>query len=129
MLTPAVLAAFSPAVLALAAKSGLSRDLLEISLTGLFTTTLVFFNYISDRLFKSNLRILSYQSEKDDLIAELEVAKSMSDEARRRAEEANLAKSRFLASMTGSPPTGGALLYVHQIIAEKGPEDLPPGLR
>ncbi|MCA2408742.1 HAMP domain-containing histidine kinase [Rhizobium leguminosarum bv. viciae 248] len=100
MLTPAVLAAFSPAVLALAAKSGLSRDLLEISLTGLFTTTLVFFNYISDRLFKSNLRILSYQSEKDDLIAELEVAKSMSDEARRRAEEANLAKSRFLASMS-----------------------------
>jgi len=30
----------------------------------------------------------------------LEVAKSMSDEARRRAEEANLAKSRFLASMS-----------------------------
>ncbi|MBB3137410.1 two-component system cell cycle sensor histidine kinase PleC [Rhizobium pisi] len=100
MLTPSVLVAFSPAVLALGAKSGLSRDLLEISLTAVFTTTVVFFSYISDRLFKSNLMILSYQSEKDDLIAELEVAKSMSDEARRRAEEANLAKSRFLASMS-----------------------------
>jgi two-component system cell cycle sensor histidine kinase PleC len=100
MLTPSVLVAFSPAVLALAAKAGLSRDLLEISLTAVFTTTVIFFNYISDRLFQSNLRILSFQSEKDNLIAELEVAKSMSDEARRRAEEANLAKSRFLASMS-----------------------------
>jgi two-component system cell cycle sensor histidine kinase PleC len=100
MLTPAVLVAFAPAVLALAVKSGLSRDILELSLTAVFTTTVVFFNYISDRLFQSNLMILSYQSEKDDLIAELEVAKSMSDEARRRAEEANLAKSRFLASMS-----------------------------
>jgi two-component system, cell cycle sensor histidine kinase PleC len=100
MLTPAVLVGFSPAVVALAAKAGLSRDILEVCLTGVFTMTLVFFNYISDRLFQSNLKIFAFQSEKDDLIAELEVAKSMSDEARRRAEEANLAKSRFLASMS-----------------------------
>src|SRR6202042_1896477 len=33
-------------------------------------------------------------------IAELEQAKLNSDEARRRAEEANLAKSRFLATMS-----------------------------
>jgi two-component system cell cycle sensor histidine kinase PleC len=100
MLTPSVLVAFAPAVVALGAKSGISRDLLEVSFTGVFTTTVIFFNYISDRLFQSSLRILSFQSEKDDLIAELEVAKSMSDEARRRAEEANMAKSRFLASMS-----------------------------
>ncbi|TCU12832.1 two-component system cell cycle sensor histidine kinase PleC [Rhizobium sullae] len=100
MLTPAVLVAFAPSVVALAAKAGISRDLLELSLAAIFTTTVIFFNYISDRLFQQNLKILSFQSEKDDLIAELEVAKSMSDEARRRAEEANLAKSRFLASMS-----------------------------
>src|SRR6185312_8592274 len=34
------------------------------------------------------------------LIAELGTAKSISDESRRRAEEANLAKSRFLATMS-----------------------------
>ena len=51
-------------------------------------------------MYNTNIRLLSFQTEKDDLIAELEVAKSMSDEARRRAEEANLAKSRFLASMS-----------------------------
>ncbi|KRB60267.1 histidine kinase [Rhizobium sp. Root708] len=100
MLTPAVLVTFAPVVIGLATKAAFSREILEISLTATFTTTVVFFNFISDRLFQSNLQILAYQSEKDDLIAELEVAKSMSDEARRRAEEANLAKSRFLASMS-----------------------------
>ena len=34
------------------------------------------------------------------IFAELEQAKANSDEARRRAEEANLAKSRFLATMS-----------------------------
>ena len=43
---------------------------------------------------------ISFQAEKDALIAELEQAKLNSDEARRRAESANLAKSRFLATMS-----------------------------
>jgi two-component system cell cycle sensor histidine kinase PleC len=43
---------------------------------------------------------LEFRAEKDALIAELEQAKANSDEARRRAEEANLAKSRFLATMS-----------------------------
>ncbi len=42
----------------------------------------------------------SFQGEKDELIAELEESKANSDLARRRAEEANLAKSRFLATMS-----------------------------
>ncbi len=100
MLTPSVLVAFVPVIVGIGIKAALSREILEISLTAILTTTVLFFNYISDRLFQSNLKILAYQAEKDDLIAELEVAKSMSDEARRRAEEANLAKSRFLASMS-----------------------------
>ncbi|TCL75039.1 HAMP domain-containing sensor histidine kinase [Rhizobium sp. BK251] len=100
MLPRAVLMAFAPAIVALAIKATVSRDLLELSFTAVFAVTVVFFSYVADRLFQSNLKILFFQSEKDDLIAELEVAKSMSDEARRRAEEANLAKSRFLASMS-----------------------------
>ena len=40
------------------------------------------------------------RAEKDALIAELEQARAHSDEARRRAEELNLAKSRFLATMS-----------------------------
>jgi two-component system cell cycle sensor histidine kinase PleC len=44
--------------------------------------------------------MLAFRAEKDHLISELEQANAISDEARRRAEEANLAKSRFLATMS-----------------------------
>jgi two-component system cell cycle sensor histidine kinase PleC len=44
--------------------------------------------------------MLEFRAEKDALIAELEQSKAISDEARLRAEEANLAKSRFLATMS-----------------------------
>ena len=44
--------------------------------------------------------MLEYRAEKDYLIAELETANALSDESRRRAEAANLAKSRFLATMS-----------------------------
>ncbi len=52
------------------------------------------------RLQGAAARNMSLQAEKDSLIAELEQAKLNSDEARRRAESANLAKSRFLATMS-----------------------------
>lgn len=44
--------------------------------------------------------MLEYRAEKDVLIGRLEEAKAFSDDARKRAEEANLAKSRFLATMS-----------------------------
>ncbi|WFS02598.1 sensor histidine kinase [Rhizobium tumorigenes] len=100
LLPRSVLYAFAPTTIALALRATLTRDLLDISLASTFAAAVLFFVFIGDRMFQFNVRILFFQSEKDDLIAELEVAKSMSDEARRRAEEANLAKSRFLASMS-----------------------------
>jgi len=72
----------------------------EAIMAGLLFASLPFFGYVSGNLNKSAVNFLSFRNEKDWLIAELETAKSMSDEARRRAEEANLAKSRFLASMS-----------------------------
>ncbi|HWK63337.1 MAG TPA: HAMP domain-containing sensor histidine kinase [Rhizobiaceae bacterium] len=72
----------------------------EATMTGLLAVALPFFAYVAGHLNRSTLMLLSFRREKDALIGELETAKSMSDEARRRAEEANLAKSRFLASMS-----------------------------
>jgi len=72
----------------------------DLIMAALLALSLPFFVYVSSRLNRSSVMLLSFRSEKDGLIAELETAKSMSDEARRRAEEANLAKSRFLASMS-----------------------------
>ena len=60
----------------------------------------IFFVILAHRLYSTTLSSLSFRLEKDMLIAELEQAKANSDEARRRAEEANLAKSRFLATMS-----------------------------
>ncbi len=62
--------------------------------------TLLFFAYLAERLYASSVITITARAEKDALIAELETAKANSDEARRRAEESNLAKSRFLATMS-----------------------------
>ncbi|PLX39156.1 MAG: two-component sensor histidine kinase [Hyphomicrobiales bacterium] len=59
-----------------------------------------FFIALGYRLYKSSLTTLEHRAEKDALIAELEQATAISDDSRRRAEEANLAKSRFLATMS-----------------------------
>lgn len=91
---------FAPVLAALAFTSLTTKDPLYIGLTGIISLSLLFLVFMTNRMNRAHVHILSVQSEKDDLIAELEVAKSMSDEARRRAEEANLAKSRFLASMS-----------------------------
>jgi two-component system cell cycle sensor histidine kinase PleC len=100
MLRQASIVTFLPVIFTLCLTAALSHHVLDVGLTAMFATAMLFFNSVTDRLHQSNIKLMFFQSEKDDLIAELEVAKSMSDEARRRAEEANLAKSRFLASMS-----------------------------
>ena len=60
----------------------------------------LYFLFLARGLRSTALSMLEYRSEKDALIAELEEQKSVSDEARRRAEAANSAKSRFLATMS-----------------------------
>ncbi len=60
----------------------------------------LFFFVLARRFHQLSFESAFYRAEKSELIAELEQAKANSDEARRRAEEANLAKSRFLATMS-----------------------------
>ena len=59
-----------------------------------------YFALLAHRLHSTTLATLEARAEKDALIGELEQAKSISDEARYRAEAANVAKSRFLAQMS-----------------------------
>jgi two-component system cell cycle sensor histidine kinase PleC len=60
----------------------------------------VYFIFLAKGLNSTAMAMLEYRAEKDALIAELEQEKATSDEARRRAEGANVAKSRFLATMS-----------------------------
>lgn len=100
MLNGAVLVTFLPTVATLLYHYWIDRTPMEIGLIAMFSAAMGFFTFFTGRLRQASVQLLTYQTEKDDLIAELEVAKAVSDEARRRAEEANLAKSRFLASMS-----------------------------
>ncbi len=60
----------------------------------------LYFVFLVKGLQRTALSMLDYRAEKDRLISELEEAKRASDEARLKAEAANLAKSKFLANMS-----------------------------
>jgi two-component system, cell cycle sensor histidine kinase PleC len=72
----------------------------SIALCFLCVGALIYFVILANRLHATSIDGQSFRAEKDALIAELEQAKLNSDEARRRAEEAHLAKSHFLATMS-----------------------------
>ena len=96
----AVYAGIVPLSVAIVAALATSKGLDTILLVVMAASAQVFFVFLANRLYGSALANLQSRAEKDALFAELEQAKANSDEARRRAEEANLAKSRFLATMS-----------------------------
>ncbi len=96
----AVGAGLLPIMIAIVTQFGARTTEQTVLLGMLCSGVLAYFVALANRLHRTALAGLSYQEEKDALIAELEQAKLNSDEARRRAESANLAKSRFLATMS-----------------------------
>jgi two-component system cell cycle sensor histidine kinase PleC len=96
----AVLAATAPVTVAVAFSFVLMGSVHGYVLAGMAVSALCYFMLLSFRIYSSNLATLEARAEKDALIGELEQAKAKSDEARRRAEAANVAKSRFLAQMS-----------------------------
>ena len=74
--------------------------LLNWSLAAMTLGAEIFFVYLARQMHASKLEEIMHRAEKDQLINELEEARQMSDEARRHAEQANIAKSQFLATMS-----------------------------
>ena len=96
----AAFAATVPVTLAVALNFAL-RDTMENYLLALLAiATQAYFALLAHRLHSTTIATLEARAEKDALIGELEQAKAISDEARHRAEAANVAKSRFLAQMS-----------------------------
>lgn len=60
----------------------------------------VYFIFLAKGLHGTALAMLEFRAQKDALISELEESRLLAEEARRRAEAANKAKSRFLATMS-----------------------------
>ncbi len=96
----AVLALTSPVSIAVALNFVLMHTLQGYILAGMALTAQCFFALLAWRLYSSMLATIEARAEMHALIGELEQARMKSDEARRRAEAANIAKSRFLAQMS-----------------------------
>ncbi|WP_441517951.1 sensor histidine kinase [Bradyrhizobium sp. 2TAF24] len=96
----AALAATVPVTSAIALNFVMRGTLDDYILAILAVTAEGYFALLAHRLHSTTLATLEARAEKDALIGELEQAKSISDEARYRAEAANVAKSRFLAQMS-----------------------------
>jgi two-component system cell cycle sensor histidine kinase PleC len=96
----AVFAATIPVTAAVALNFALQGDLHNYILGIMAVTAQGYFALLAYRLYSTMLATMVARAEKDALIGELEQAKAISDEARRRAEGANIAKSQFLAQMS-----------------------------
>ncbi len=96
----AVFAATVPVTAAIALDFALKGNLQDYVLATMALAAEGYFALLAYRLYSTMLATLHARAEKDALIAELEQAKAISDDARRRAESANIAKSSFLAQMS-----------------------------
>jgi two-component system cell cycle sensor histidine kinase PleC len=96
----AMLASTAPVSAAVALDFAVRGDLHDYILAVMAVTTQGYFSLLAYRLYSTTLATIEARAEKDALIGELETSKSISDEARHRAEAANIAKSRFLAQMS-----------------------------
>src|SRR6187399_2548219 len=124
----AVFAATFPVTTAIALDFVLQGRLRDYILSVMALTAQGYFAALTYQLYSSTLATLQARAEKDALIGELEQAKAISDEARRRAEAANIAKSRFLAQMSHELRTPlNAILGFSEVMKSEvfGPHAVP----
>ncbi|MBA4171532.1 MAG: two-component sensor histidine kinase [Hyphomicrobium sp.] len=97
---PILYAGTIPMTAAVVTRLMLLNDPFYFALASMAVGVHVYFVFLAKGLNSTALAMLEFRAQKDSLIAELEEQKAISDEARRRAETANKAKSRFLATMS-----------------------------
>ncbi len=127
-LPPATVVSTLPATIGVAAMLLVEGGLLNYSLAAIVLGGEIFFVYLARQLHKSDLETIAHQAEKDVLITELEEAREMSDEARRHAEQANIAKSQFLATMSHELRTPlNAIIGFSEVLKSEllGPHGVP----
>ena len=124
----AAFAATFPVTAAIALDFPLHGSLRNYILAIMAVTAQGYFAVLAYRLYSTTLATLEARAEKDALIGELEHEKMISDEARRRAEAANIAKSRFLAQMSHELRTPlNAILGFSEVMKTEvfGPHTMP----
>ncbi len=71
-----------------------------LALAGLIITLEVFYLFVSRQLQETTRDMVTYRAQKDHLITELQSERDRAEVERRKADEANRAKSSFLANMS-----------------------------
>jgi two-component system, cell cycle sensor histidine kinase PleC len=97
---PILYAGTIPMTCAVVGRLTLYNDPFYLALGAMAVGVHLYFVWLARGLNSTALDRLKYRAQKDILIAALEEEKTISEEARRRAEEASKAKSQFLATMS-----------------------------
>lgn len=124
----AMFAASIPVTAAVALNFVMRGSVQNYIMAAMAVTAQGYFTMLAHRLYSTTLATLEARAEKDALIGELEQAKAKSDEARRHAEAANIAKSRFLAQMSHELRTPlNAILGFSEVMKSEvfGPHAVP----
>lgn len=127
-LPPATLMSTLPVTVTVSANLIALGGTLNYTLAAVAICGEIFFVYVARQMHAAELETISHQAEKDALISELEEARQMSDEARRHAEQANIAKSQFLATMSHELRTPlNAIIGFSEVLKSEllGPHQVP----
>jgi two-component system cell cycle sensor histidine kinase PleC len=127
-LPSATLMSTLPVTLTVAGNLLLVGGTLNYTLAAVVICGEIFFVYLARTMHDAELETVSHQAEKDALIGELEEARQMSEEARRHAEQANIAKSQFLATMSHELRTPlNAIIGFSEVLKSEllGPHQVP----
>ena len=117
-----------PMTVAVFARLVMQLDLFHVAMSFMALGLQVYFVVLAKDLYANALNLLVSRAETDDLIFDREQESEIAEEARHRAEAANVAKSRFLATMSHELRTPlNAILGFSEVMKEElmGPMDNP----